>query len=128
MSSFIDNLKFYVKFTYTLVTSLPKTALVFLFYTIFHQLLGVDPAPKRAVANAFKRDLKKPCPYARALGSHEYIAPAPGTRSPCPALNVMANHGYLYVFTILLRYDLQCSPDPIFYQDLAMARTFPALI
>lgn len=32
---------------------------------------------------------EKMCPYA-------YIEPAPGaSRSPCPALNTMANHGYM---------------------------------
>lgn len=33
--------------------------------------------------------------------SHEWCPPQEGdSRSPCPALNTLANHGYLYVFPI----------------------------
>lgn len=95
-TTFTDNLKFYLSFAVETAITLPKAVLGFIFYSIIHQLLGFDPAPKQAVERAFRRDIK-PCPYARALGSHEYIAPDDfeGTRGPCPALNVMANHGYL---------------------------------
>lgn len=36
-----------------------------------------------------------------ATESHSYIEPS-GTdhRSPCPALNALANHGYLYAFKL----------------------------
>lgn len=34
-------------------------------------------------------------------GAHMYIAPGPAdVRSPCPALNALANHGYLLVFLL----------------------------
>ncbi|KAH7872057.1 Chloroperoxidase [Lentinula edodes] len=33
-------------------------------------------------------------------GQHAFIAPGQGdVRSPCPALNTLANHGYMYVFS-----------------------------
>ncbi|KAH8118963.1 Chloroperoxidase [Phellopilus nigrolimitatus] len=39
---------------------------------------------------------EKPCPYAVSSDKHQYIAPKEyDARSPCPALNTMANHGYL---------------------------------
>jgi hypothetical protein len=38
-----------------------------------------------------------------AHDKHQFIAPGPDdSRSPCPALNVLANHGYLYVPSLLL--------------------------
>ncbi|THH07130.1 heme-thiolate peroxidase [Phellinidium pouzarii] len=39
---------------------------------------------------------RKPCPYASGESVHPYVAPGPDdSRSPCPALNTMANHAYL---------------------------------
>ncbi len=39
------------------------------------------------------------------VSGHEYRAPQPGdSRSVCPALNAMANHGYMSVFNV------SCSP------------------
>ena len=42
-------------------------------------------------------------PRTRPSGDefHPYVAPKAGdSRSPCPAMNALANHGYLYVFIL----------------------------
>lgn len=85
-----DDVSFFVKFTLETI-AMPGRILQYFFFTFVYYVLGVDPK-----ANEVFSSVRKPCPYASGLDDHSYRAPGPGdARSPCPALNVMANHGYL---------------------------------
>ena len=77
-------------------------ALKLFFFSVLYKLLGNDPGANRTFFSI--ASLPSPKGHKRAYASlygdypnaHEYRAPGPGDyRSPCPALNTMANHGYM---------------------------------
>lgn len=53
------------------------------------------PSNTDSPASTSNHEVPKPsCPHSS--NAHEYRAPTKGdSRSPCPALNTLANHGYL---------------------------------
>ncbi|KAI5118879.1 hypothetical protein M0805_003554 [Coniferiporia weirii] len=95
-----DNIKFFAPFVYGTIL-IQLRALKFFFFAGLHSILSVDPESKQAYPSAasFPHAMEKQehaSLYANGLDAHPYIAPRPNDyRSPCPALNTMANHGYL---------------------------------
>lgn len=67
-------------------------------YTAIYFALQLDPK-RRHVFSGFvssRAGMARPCPYADSRDVYTFKAPGPkDSRAPCPALNVMANHGYL---------------------------------
>lgn len=95
---FIDELRFQVSFFLSLVP-IALDILKFLGFALFHRITGTDPdSPKTfpSIHSLPSPKLNDSRPYALMRAAHPYRAPGRNdSRAPCPALNTMANHGYL---------------------------------
>ncbi|KAL5485471.1 hypothetical protein ACEPAI_8113 [Sanghuangporus weigelae] len=105
--SLVSSLKFHILFFRDSIPIMLNTV-KFFFLSVLYKLLRIDPGADSTFFSLASLPLpggrtRKPCPYASAnangvgdLGLHEFREPGPNDyRSPCPALNAMANHGYI---------------------------------
>ncbi|KAL5507570.1 hypothetical protein ACEPAH_7026 [Sanghuangporus vaninii] len=103
--SLTSSLEFHILFLRDSIPIMFDTIKFFLF-SVLYKLLRIDPGADSTFFSLASLPspggrMRKPCPYANAggvgdLGLHEFREPGPNDyRSPCPALNTMANHGYI---------------------------------
>ncbi|OCB87379.1 Cloroperoxidase [Sanghuangporus baumii] len=106
--SLTSSLRFHILFFRDSIPIMLDTV-KFFFFSVLYKLLRIDPSANSTFFSLASLPspggrTRKSCPYAKPnanggvgdLGLHEFREPGPNDyRSPCPALNTMANHGLI---------------------------------